>query len=208
MGAALSTETDRVEPRPRVLRWPAGDPRSLAVAAQVLIAAQTALQVVVAAAGGIRTELFRQCAPLNAPLFIGAVVVFLCWFRRCRLNAERFAPRTHKYSTGFAVGAWFIPGAMWWIPRRVALDIWRASPPAGGAWLIDAWWVAFLAKTVGGVVLELTLPFQYLYSPYDAAVAVVAAVLAILVIRGITAGQYAAASAEPAVPPFAGFSAR
>ncbi|MFJ4183728.1 DUF4328 domain-containing protein [Kitasatospora sp. NPDC089509] len=204
----MSTEADRVEPRPRVLRWPAGDPRSLAVAAQVLIAAQTALQVVLAAAGGIRTELFRQCAPLNAPLFIGAVVVFLCWFRRCRLNAERFAPRTHKYSTGFAVGAWFIPGAMWWIPRQVALDIWRASPSAGGAWLIDAWWVAFLAKTVGGVVLELTLPFQYLYSPYDAAVAVVAAVLAVLVIRGTTAGQYAAASAEPAVPPFAGFSAR
>jgi hypothetical protein len=63
-------------------------------------------------------------------------MVFLSWFRRCRLNAELFAPGTHKYAPGFAVGAWFIPVAMWWIPRRIALDIRWAGSPVGAAWLL------------------------------------------------------------------------
>lgn len=131
---------------------PVADPRRLALAAQVLIAVQTAAQLALAAAGGTGSKLFAQFAPLSLLLFAATVVAFLCWFRRCRLNAERFAPGTHRYSAGFAVGAWFIPVAMWWIPRRMALDVWRANPPAGGAWVVDAWWAAWLAKTVGGAI--------------------------------------------------------
>ncbi|WP_228034043.1 DUF4328 domain-containing protein [Streptomyces spongiae] len=160
---------------------PTADPRPLAVAAQALIAAQTVAQSVSSA----------RYASVSVALFVAAVVVFLCWFRRCRLNAEVFAPGTHRYAPGFAVGGWFIPVAMWWIPRRTALDIWRASGPAGGEWLINAWWVAWLAKAVGTATAH-----QFASRPggsflYDQVTGVVVGVLAILVIGRVTARQHA-----------------
>ncbi|MEV7776112.1 DUF4328 domain-containing protein [Kitasatospora sp. NPDC086791] len=182
---------------------PVADPGALAVAAQVLIALQTAAQVAVGVAGGTRSELFARFVPLSLPLFVTTVVVFLCWFRRCRLNAGHFAPGTQRHSAGLAVGAWFIPVVMWWVPLRVALDIRRANrpaganPPAGGEWLINAWWVAWLGKTIGAVIaIRLGAPRPYPYSLYDEVVGVVAAVLAILVIRQITAGQTARIRAD------------
>ncbi|GGV48205.1 hypothetical protein GCM10010495_77440 [Kitasatospora herbaricolor] len=187
----MNSEAGRNVPRPRALAYsgPVADPRRLALAAQVLIAVQTAAQLTVAVAGGTRSKFFAQFVPISMPLFLATIIVFLCWFRRCRLNAELFAPGTHKYSAGLAVGAWFIPGAMWWIPRRVALDIWRANSPTGGAWLINAWWVAWLAKTVGGAVAVRLGARPYGYSLYDEVVGVVAAALAILVIQQVTARQ-------------------
>lgn len=207
----MTIQADRNAPRPRALAYsgPVADPRGLAVAAQVLIGVQGAAQLAVAVAGGTRSELFSRYVPIAGPLFIATIVVFLCWFRRCRLNAEHFAPGAHKYSAGAAVWAWFVPGPMWWIPRRVALDVWRANAPAGGAWLIDAWWVAWLGKSVGAAILiELGAARPYAYSPPDATVGVVAAVLAILVIRRITARQHAAVGAEMASLPFAGGASR
>ncbi|MFD7641686.1 DUF4328 domain-containing protein [Kitasatospora sp. NPDC059795] len=165
----------------------------MALAAQVLIGLETALQLVLAAAGGTRSALFRAVVPLSALLFFGSVAVFLVWFRRCRLNAELLAPGTHRYSLGWAVGAWFTPVALLWIPRTVTLDIWRASSPAGtGVWLVNAWWAAWLAKTVGGVIVGEIGHNAYGYSAFDTAAGLAAAVLAVLLIRRLTAHQEAA----------------
>jgi uncharacterized protein DUF4328 len=180
---------------------PVADPRPLARAAQVLIAAQTVAQLALAVAGGARSTTFARFAPISMVLFLAATVIFLNWFRRCRLNAELLAPGTQKYSAGFAVGSWFIPLAMWWIPRRIALDIRRAASPVGGAWLIEAWWVAWLAKTVGGGVAAQLGEKTYGYSLYDDVVGVVAALLAILMIQQVTAGQNAQAHADLASAP-------
>ena len=54
-------------------------------------------------------------------------------------TAEVLAPGTHGYSPGFAVWGWFIPVALLWIPRRVALDVRRASGPTGGSLLVEGW---------------------------------------------------------------------
>ncbi|GJF32473.1 hypothetical protein KNE206_51730 [Kitasatospora sp. NE20-6] len=200
----MNSESHRHGPLPRALAYsgPVADPRRPALAAQVLIAVQTAVQLAGAVTVGTGSKLFAQFVPISMPLFVATVVVFLFWFRRCRLNAEHFAPGTHRYSAGLAVGAWFIPVAMWWIPRRMALDVLRANSPAGGAWVINAWWAAWLAKTVGGAIAVQLGSGPYGYSPYDAAVNVVAAVLAILVIRQVTAGQDAAVRADLAAMPF------
>ncbi|MFJ4679230.1 DUF4328 domain-containing protein [Kitasatospora sp. NPDC088783] len=164
------------------------DPRRLALAAQVVIGAQAVLQVAVGVAGGTRSALFTWTLPASVLLYFGGIVVFLCWFRRCRRNAEVFAPGTHRYAPGFAVGAWFIPLAMWWIPRRVALDIHRASG-TGGTWVVDAWWAAWLAKTLGGVIAIRFQDHPDGFSPYHQVTGVAAAALAILFIRQVTAGQ-------------------
>lgn len=169
----------------------------------MLIVAQTVAQFGLAMTGGSRSKLFAQTAPISMLLIFATIVVFLCWFRRCRLNAEIFAPGTHKYSTGFAVGGWFIPVAMWWIPRRIALDVWRANGSVGGAWMINAWWVAWLAKTLSGGIAAGFQSHPNGYSLYKMVVGVVAAGLAIVVIRQVTAGQDGKARADLAVLPFA-----
>ncbi|MFJ9692236.1 DUF4328 domain-containing protein [Kitasatospora sp. NPDC101183] len=194
-------------PRPQVRAYSgrAVDPRRLGVAAQVLVGAQSALQIVLGLTGGSRSDTFRALAPVSYPLWIATIVVFLCWFRRCRLNAEVFAPGTQKFSYGFAVGAWFIPLAMWWIPRRIALDTWRASGPAGGSWVVEAWWAAWLAKTLGGVILVCFVEDRPTpYSPYDQVMAVLLGVLAVLMIRQLTARQHAKATGTLAAAPFGG----
>lgn len=175
----------------------------LALAAQVLIGAETAAQLAVAVAGGTEATFYPQAAAVSLPLFVATVVVFLCWFQRCRANAGILAPGAHRYSAGFAVGGWFIPVATWWIPRRVALDVWRASSPADGTWLINAWWAAWLAKTVGGVVVAQAGAGSCGYSLYDDVVGVVAAVLAILVIQQVTTRQETALRADLGSPSLA-----
>ncbi|MGW4815976.1 DUF4328 domain-containing protein [Kitasatospora cineracea] len=179
------------------------DPRRLALATQVIIGAQAVLQVAVGVAGGTRSALFVQTLPVSVLLYFGGIVVFLCWFRRCRRNAEVFAPGTHRYAPGFAVGAWFIPLAMWWIPRRVALDIHRASGTGGGTWVVDAWWAAWLAKSLGGVIAMRFQEHPNGFSLYNQATAVAAAALAILFVRQVTAGQDAKVRTDLAALPLA-----
>lgn len=193
---------DESRPRAVVHGGPVAAPHRLALAAQVLIAAHTALQFATALAGGTRSKFFALTVPLSVPLFVATVVVFLCWFRRCRLNAEVFAPGTHKYSPGFAVGAWFVPVAMLWIPRRITLDIWRATSPADGTWLVNAWWTTWLG---GDIVSALAArPGTHLtgLSPYGQALTVAATGLAILMIRRLTTRQDARIRADLAALPF------
>ncbi|MFJ5231475.1 DUF4328 domain-containing protein [Kitasatospora sp. NPDC088391] len=179
------------------------DPRRLATATQVIIGAQAVLQVAVGVAGGTGSALFVWTLPVSVLLYFGGIMVFLCWFRRCRLNAEVFAPGTHRYPPGFAVGAWFIPLAMWWIPRRVALDVHRASGTGGGARVVDAWWAAWLAKTLGGAIVIRFQAHPDGFSPYHLVTGVAAAALAVLFVRQVTAGQDEKVHADLAALPFA-----
>ena len=126
------------------------------------------------------------------------MVAFLTWFRRCRDNAELRLPGSVSYTRGWALGAWFNPLYMWWRPRRIAMDIYRAgvdrtSPDPNGR-LINAWWAAWIAS--------IGAPFL----PFDAQGAnkvlnLIAAVLAIMVIQRITAPQRHHAPMEPALTP-------
>jgi hypothetical protein len=164
------------------------DPRPLAVATQVLILVSTLVQVVLALTVGTKPKLYAETSSLAGVGLTGAIVVFLCWFRRCRLNAEVFAPAGHRHSARAAVWTWFVPGVMWWAPRRIMLDIWRASGAVGSVWVINAWWVAWLANSLGVTVCNVIFHAR-VNSPYVAAVHIVAAALAVLMIRQVTAAQ-------------------
>ncbi|MEV4561753.1 DUF4328 domain-containing protein [Kitasatospora sp. NPDC049285] len=171
--------------------WPVADPRALGTVAQLLIGFQTAVQVAIGLAGGTDSPYFAFTIPLTFPLFVATVAVFLVWFRRCRRNAEVLAPGAHAHTPGYAVGGWFIPLGNLWIPRRVALDIWRSAGPAGGTWIINAWWAVFLAKIVSGLVVLHLHPDADGSSPAELLTGVAAAALAILMIRRLTARQAA-----------------
>jgi hypothetical protein len=77
----------------------------------------------------------------------GTVIVFLVWFRRARINAERLGWRQRR-ALAWTLWGWVIPIACLWIPFQLMGDIWRAGlPPARRsriAWLPALWWVSWL----------------------------------------------------------------
>ena len=53
----------------------------------------------------------------------------------------------------WVIFGWVVPLANFWYPRRVALDIWDASRPAGSPprhGLINLWWTLWLITTAVG----------------------------------------------------------
>ncbi|MFE6049956.1 DUF4328 domain-containing protein [Kitasatospora sp. NPDC056446] len=170
------------------------DPRSLATSAQILLALLTVAPLVTAAAGGTATPLGRTAFILGPPTFLGAAVVFVCWFDLCRANAELLAPGGHRHAPGWAVGAWFVPVVMWWFPHRIARDIWRANGSTRGEWLVHAWWAAWLAKTAGVVLALLIDAETTAFRACALTVNTVAGVLAVLLVRLLTAPQSRLAS--------------
>ncbi|MFF1417328.1 DUF4328 domain-containing protein [Streptomyces sp. NPDC058280] len=148
---------------------------------------------------------------------LAAAVVFIIWFVRVRKNAGVFAPDRHRMGPGWAIGSWFVPFGNFWLPRRVAGDIWAASTqdepdgsrrPVSYA-LVNAWWAAWVCTLLLG---------RYGSRMYDQAeeadavreaagvlfaadlVDVLAAVLAILFVRKLTRMQHLKATQGPLAP--------
>ncbi|MBL1095491.1 DUF4328 domain-containing protein [Streptomyces sp. 205] len=167
-------------------------------------------------------------------LTLAIAVVWAVWFRKLRLNAEVFAPGGHRFSTGWAAGAWFTPVVNLWFPKQIANDIWRASSPQGPAaanrGLLNAWWVtwivAMVANGIGNIrysALRNKVESDN-YSPslseakddveslhdilafdmFAAVILMAAAVLALLLVRQITAMQEQRAALPPQVAPMGG----
>jgi hypothetical protein len=121
-------------------------------------------------------------------------------------NAGALGADGLRFSSGWAIGSWFVPILNLFRPKQIANDIWRASAPKLSAarqrewellnppFLLLAWWLAFLfsgwsgnltrAYADGDTVDELqTLDRVYMVSDsLDA----LAAVLAIVVVTLIT----------------------
>ncbi|MCT9006128.1 DUF4328 domain-containing protein [Streptomyces rhizosphaerihabitans] len=189
MEAPSADATGELESAPTAPQEPLADLRKIARVAQVLIVVYTLTQLGLWLTGGTRTTVFRMAVPLLLLATVGSAIAFLVWFRRCRENAEILAPGTQKYSPGLAVGAWFIPVAMWWIPRRVAADIVRASGVEGGTVLVNVWWGVWLVKTAGGLIAAWVTGQGGGYTVYDQVAGVIAAVLVVLLIQRITTAQ-------------------
>jgi hypothetical protein len=99
---------------------------------------------------------------LQLLLYLGTVVAFLVWFRRAYRNLPALGAESPRFSSGWAVGAWFVPFLNLVRPKQLADDIWRASDPtlpaqAGAAWkqqrvasLLHWWWALFIASNLVG----------------------------------------------------------
>ncbi|MFJ6478947.1 MULTISPECIES: DUF4328 domain-containing protein [unclassified Streptomyces] len=143
-------------------------------------------------------------------------IVFIIWFLRVRTNAEVFAPGAEKLPRGWAIGAWFIPFANLVLPYRIAVTTWISSTPFGAdgqqRWfrltLVNLWWGTFvLAKALGWyggrsyASAETTEGVRDAVTTMLAAdlIDIVAAVLAVLFVRRLTAMQHARAARGPVV---------
>ncbi|MFI8825186.1 DUF4328 domain-containing protein [Streptomyces sp. NPDC053431] len=166
------------------------NPAGPALVVQSLIATSALADVYIMLSGGADSPWLTELTPLPGGLQLACWGTFLFWFFRVRCNAEVLAPGTHKYAPGFALGAWIIPLAMWWLPRRITLDIRRAGGPARDVWLINAWWFAWLCDGPLSVAVHLGVLHQTDYrNPVDQSLSVVTAILAVAVVRRVTAGQ-------------------
>lgn len=138
-------------------------------------------------------------------LVLGAVL-FIRWFKRAYENVDRLGG-VRRYSPRWAIWGWFVPFLSLWRPKQIANDIWRADNDGddrGVSPLLTVWWAAFLVSIwASQVTLRLTLRAETIDELRTAAAAyvvadsvdLVAAVLAIFVVRAITARQAEAGDA-------------
>jgi hypothetical protein len=80
-------------------------------------------------------------------MILAFAVLFVVWFRRARINAERHGYRQRR-ARGWTFWGWIIPIVSLWFPFQLMGDIWRAGLPAERrgrtAWLPALWWTCWL----------------------------------------------------------------
>ena len=96
--------------------------------------------------------------------------VFIVWFRHAHRNLAALSAYGMHYSSGWAVGGWFVPFANLVIPKRMADELWRGSEPdtisrnvhrssaSSSSRLVPLWWALWIAAAiVGSVARQLLL---------------------------------------------------
>jgi Domain of unknown function (DUF4328) len=82
----------------------------------------------------------------------GLSILFVVWFYRARINAERHG-YSQRRARGWAFWGWIVPIVNLWFPFQIMGDIWRAGLPAGQrgetAWLPVLWWTCWLLSELG-----------------------------------------------------------
>jgi hypothetical protein len=134
--------------------------------------------------------------------FITSIVFFCMWLHRVVRNMPSLGSPDPRWSPARAVGFCFVPVLNLFQPFWSVLDAWRGADPsrrwadaatrkaARPSALLVAWWASWL---IGGLLSRIA--FRMNGAPGDEVdlaaniVLIVAAVLAILVVRGVTARQ-------------------
>ncbi|OMI33472.1 DUF4328 domain-containing protein [Streptomyces sparsogenes] len=172
-------------------------------------------------------DVYTTAVLISFFILVALAVLWAVWFRRLRLNAEVFAPGQHRFGSGWAAGSWFTPVVNLWFPKQIANDIWRASSPQGPhnvrRGLLNGWWVTWIVA--GAANFIGTIRYNTLRSKMESAdynptyakvksdieelhdilaldmfatvVLIAAAILALLLVRQITAMQEQRASLPP-----------
>ncbi len=137
-------------------------------------------------------------------LLIATGITFLMWFWLAYRNLDALDLR-RRYDTGWAIGGWFVPFLNLARPKQVADDIWASvnvskygeTGERGGSILLAFWWAAWIGAAVVGLfaredsknpTVDQALTTNWVYLARDA-LFIVAAVLALFVVRCITRAQ-------------------
>jgi hypothetical protein len=116
------------------------------------IAARLAIQLLGLGSAHWRHSLidFRLDTPADVTI-VGLSILFVVWFRRARINAERHGYRQRR-ARGWAFWGWIVPIVNIWFPFQIMGDIWRAGLPAEQrrktAWLPAMWWTCWLLSAL------------------------------------------------------------
>lgn len=136
--------------------------------------------------------------------YLAAGVLFICWLNQLA-RSDRITRPELRWSEGWAIGSWFTPVINLWVPAVIVNDVRRAGnrrrnePEDAGSPLMRWWWAAFLAAGFTWGLTTVLDPFEdedaswsdyisYYEAMSGAALLdLVGAVLAILVVRRVTA---------------------
>jgi hypothetical protein len=151
---------------------------------------------------------------LHFAIYLATIVVFLMWFYRVHSNLEPLGARGLSYSSGYAVGCWFIPFLNLVRPAQVAQEIWRNSDPNAvsdgisregpSSALIGLWWIVWIISNIIAnisvrMAWSVNSPETLLTATAAGMIAevasIIAALLALSVVFAIDARQSARASA-------------
>lgn len=156
-------------------------------------------------------------AVVSLILLIATAIAFLMWVHRAYSNLPALGVTHLKYTPAWAVGGFFVPFLNLVRPYQVLSELWHRSSPfekAGGGALITFWWLVWLGGNACGMMAsslsespagshrsidELLLGTRW-FMISDGLVAV-AALLAILMVRGINRRQAQRMSMTPAPAP-------
>jgi hypothetical protein len=160
----------------------------------------------------------HAAAPIGGIAFVvlvATVVLWCVWQHHAQSNLPALGAVGLKRTPGWVVGWWFIPGACWVMPFRCMKELWQASDPDAGAadwgvrpisWMLPVWWAFWIVWWVLLVVASITpqepgqamftytpqqLVHRLTWSLWADAARLVAAVLAILIVREIDRRQRA-----------------
>jgi len=126
-------------------------------------------------------------------VFLVTAAVFLGWLHRSCGNLAALGVQDRHFSPAWAVTCWFIPGVGLWKPYRAVHEIWKAGDPStfGSSNLIRLWWSAWLVSLVLFNVYAFSGVTDIVswQGTLSAQATVLAAVLAILVVRSVSTRQ-------------------
>ena len=145
-------------------------------------------------------------ALISIVVYIATAVVFLMWLYRAYENLPSFGvPRNEiRYSSGWAVGSFFIPFVSLVVPYRAVKELWRKSVPNTSRMFSDlsvpgyfpVWWAVWLISNFVNQThfrLEfrgtITPETSYIFGIVIGFIDVFSAVLAVMVVREIEKQQ-------------------
>ena len=137
---------------------------------------------------------------VQAFLLLGTGVCFLVWTYRLVQNLRAFGVSGLKHSPGWAVAYFFIPILSLYRPYQIFREVWQGSDPdpaqrAAGTWhrartpaLLGFWWCAWILTNVLDA-LSAQSGADITVNVLDNAIAVASSLLALWVVRRVTARQ-------------------
>lgn len=159
-------------------------------------------------------------AVIQIVIFIATVVVFLMWLYRAHENLTAFGvPKNQlEYSSGWAVGSFFVPIVSLIIPYRAVREVWRKSVPHQTSMFgaldppsyFPLWWGLWI---VSNIIDRIYFRLSWREDAASDALAIlgivsgvlgiVSALLAVQVVREIQRQQVESSKTIPTQQPFA-----
>lgn len=142
---------------------------------------------------------------LQMGVYFVTVILFLMWFHRAHRNLPSLGAKHLKFSPGWAVGGFFVPFLNLVRPYHVMKEVRAGSDPStvGGSasWgsaLVGLWWTGWIVMgIVSQISFRMSINAEQIQSFISAnqvtlaadVISIPAAILALLVVRGIDADQ-------------------
>ncbi len=177
----------------------------------LLKALATPLSTSTAPALALASSLWFVLATLG---WLYTIATFLIWLYQARENLDLRGERLLRWAKGWAIGGWFVPLANLVIPARVVGEVYaRSEPGAPPGWRMPRvvlwWWLALIlgivrftfsnVDTVHRVIHVYGVGFWNLV---NGVFGTIAAVLAIRIVRRITAWQAQPWQTQPSAPSY------